>query len=537
MLKILDCTLRDGGYHNEWDFPVEIVNEYLQAMYKSDIDIVEIGFRTLINSNYKGPLAFSTEDYLNNIIIPEGLEIAVMVNASDFFQNKNNKLSLKEQIEHLFPFERSKSKLTFVRVACHINEFEETLPIANFLHDKGYKVGFNIMQFSEINESLIKNFCEKANNYPIDVLYFADSLGTLTPLEISELLTIIKKNWSKELGVHTHNNLGLALQNSIEAIKNGVNYVDSTVTGMGRGPGNAKTEELLYETQTLREKKFNFFALTNIITNYFKPLQKKLDWGDNFFYYLAGKKKIHPTYIQEILKNSSYSNNDILAFIDYLSNIDAKKYKFNKLDDILDSYYKKIKSNSNVSLPNNEKVLIIGNGNSIHKYKHIIEDYIKKNNIFVICLNTHDPVDTKLINIRTACHPIRIISDFEKYQNFEQPLVIPFSMLKDLNDKKIKTKQIHDYSIILKRDNLKAGKHSATIPNYNVFGYSLAIAIRMSVKKIEIAGFDGFDILDFRHKEVQDIINLFKTNYSEVSLISLTPTTYELEQKSIYALN
>ena len=94
---------------------------------------------------------------------------------------------------------------------------------------------------------------------------------------------------------------------------------------MGRGPGNAKTEELLYETQTLRGKKFNFFALTNIITNYFKPLQKKLDWGDNFFYYLAGKKKIHPTYIQEILKNSSYSNNDILAFIDYLSNIDAKK--------------------------------------------------------------------------------------------------------------------------------------------------------------------------------------------------------------------
>ena len=59
----------------------------------------------------------------------------------------------------------------------------------------------------------------------------------------------------------------------------------------------------------------------------------------------------------------------------------------------------------------------------------------------------------------------------------------------------------------------------------------------MSVKKIEIAGFDGFDILDFRHKEVQDVINLFKRNYSEVSLISLTPTTYELEQKSIYALN
>ena len=344
MYKLLDCTLRDGGYHNLWNFPPKVVNEYLQAMSECNIDIVEIGFRSSNILNTKGPLAFSDEVYLQTLNIPSNLKIAVMINASEFLNMQD---SLESQVNKLLPNQERKSVVDFVRIACHINEFEDALPLSNLISKKGFKVGFNIMQFSELNEKLIKKFCKRAKNFPIDVLYFADSLGSLEPKDIERKISLIKSFWDRDIGIHTHDNLGLALLNSMKAIKCGVKYVDSTVSGMGRGPGNARTEELLFETKEIKGGNLNFSRLSKIIFDYFKPLQKELEWGSNFFYFLAGKKKIHPTYIQEILKNHTLNNNDILTYIDYLDKIDSRKFRPNLLKLVKENKdYSVIKSTS-----------------------------------------------------------------------------------------------------------------------------------------------------------------------------------------------
>ena len=143
------------------------------------------------------------------------------------------------------------------------------------------------MQISERTKKEIKNIIHKINQMNIKILYFADSLGSLKPKDLKMIVSQIKKNWKGEIGIHTHDNMGKALDNTLEAIKLGVTWVDSTVTGMGRGPGNTKTEEAIIELNRLMKKNVDLLPTLNLIEKYFKKLKQKYGWGSNIYYYLT----------------------------------------------------------------------------------------------------------------------------------------------------------------------------------------------------------------------------------------------------------
>jgi len=182
-----------------------------------------------------------------------------------------------------------------VRVACHFSEFQSSLPLAIFLKNLGYRVGFNLMQIGEKSIAEIRLAVRAARDYPIDVLYVADSLGNLTPERTKAIIGAVKQEWPGEIGIHTHDNMGNAIANSLAALEEGVSWVDATVTGMGQGAGNAKTEMLLIALGTLREGNHNVIDVLKLIRKWFNPLQQKFGWGTNPYYYLAGKYGIHPS--------------------------------------------------------------------------------------------------------------------------------------------------------------------------------------------------------------------------------------------------
>ena len=117
--------------------------------------------------------------------------------------------------------------------------------------------------------------------------------------------------------------MGKALENSNTAIKNSVNWIDCTVTGMGRGPGNTKTEYLILE---LNRKKEYLTDLLNLIKNYFDPLKEKHKWGSNPFYYYAGLNSIHPTFVQEMLSDNRFEYEQIYTNLKYLSTVGGRKF-------------------------------------------------------------------------------------------------------------------------------------------------------------------------------------------------------------------
>jgi 4-hydroxy 2-oxovalerate aldolase len=424
--KILDCTLRDGGYYNNWNFEKKLINEYLKAINETNIQYIELGFRTLSKKKIKGNTAYTTDEFINSLSIPRNLKIGVMVNASDFLQSGLNN---KKACEQLFP-ETKNTKIKFVRLACHIDEPFKIVKAISWLKKNNFMVTINLMQISEIQENQIRKICSLSKKLNIDVLYLADSLGSLKPQDTFKIVNLFKKYWRSNLGIHAHNNMKLALANSITANTNGVKWIDGTVLGMGRGPGNVKTEELIKYFYRKLGKKTEIEVMNKLINKHFSSLKQQYNWGPNKYYYLAAKTKIHPTYIQEILSDKRYSKFNYLKIINNLKNIDTKKYNPFVLLKSMNFFLGKPKGSwSPFSLLHNRKILIVGAGNSVSKYKKSLENFVLKNNIYVICLNTVENFNNSLINLRVICHPLRILSDIFFHNNSRKDLALPVSMI------------------------------------------------------------------------------------------------------------
>jgi 4-hydroxy 2-oxovalerate aldolase len=532
--KLLDCTLRDGGYYNSWDFSHSLINKYLSAMRAAKIDIVEIGFRFLKNEGFKGPCAFTTDEYIEDLVIPESLTIGVMINGSDLYTD----LGWKDAINKLFPRDSKDSPVSLVRLACHFHEIPNAINASNLLKKKGYIVGINLMQIADKSIKELEKLTKAINKSQIDVLYFADSMGSMNKDDTSRVIKSIKKNWNGNIGIHTHDNMGQALTNTLHAHSMGVNWLDSTITGMGRGPGNARTEELVIELESIYDTKINFVPLMSIIENYFAPLKIKLGWGTNPYYYLSGKYGIHPTYIQVMLSDKRYDEEDIIGVINYLRKEGGKKFDLNNLDLASQFYYGKPGGNwAPISMINGRDVLILGAGQGIASHRKSLESYIKQKKPLVIALNVNNTIDLNLIDLNIACHPVRLLADAETHSILPQPLITPASMLPEKLKKELGKKKLLDFGIKISSDLFEFFDKSCVIPNSLVLSYALAVCVSGKMKRILLAGFDGYPNGDPRNDEVEKILRDFsKTGYKN-SLISITPTRFKgLSSQSLYAL-
>lgn len=531
-MKFLDCTFRDGGYYNNWDFPEQIIQQYLYAMESVNVDVVELGFRSLQFEEFKGACAYTTDSFISSLSIPEKLQIGVMVNGSELVGNDQF-----ENCKKLFPNNKSSSPVDVVRIACHVHEFKSVLPVSKWLKDQGYLVGFNLMQVSDRTAEEIKDLAKAASEWPIDVLYFADSMGGMTSSQVANIIEWLKINWTKDLGIHTHDNIGLALSNSLSAANYGVKWLDSTVTGMGRGPGNAKTEYLAIELAHKRDQDCNLVPLMNLIANYFEPLKNEYGWGSNSYYYLAGKYGIHPSFVQTMLSDNRYSEEDILAVIDRLKKEGGKKFSFNTLDASRRFYLGEPRGNwKPKELLANRNVLILGTGPGVETHRSAIESYIKSKKPVVIALNTQSKVDSRLINFHIACHPVRLLADCKEHVNLPQPLIVPSSMLPSEVKESLTGKDVFDYGLSVEENQFEFGDSYCIAPTSLVIAYALSVCTSGQANKIFLAGFDGYKADDPRNNEMNKLLGAYFTSKKSRPVISITPTRYELKSTSVYAL-
>ncbi len=530
---LLDCTLRDGGYYNDWDFSDELVGSYLAAMATVGVDIVEIGFRSLKTDGFKGAYAYSTDEFLKGLDIPRSLMLGVMVNGSELTSG----VPLADVIETLFPLGAEDTPVKLVRIACHVHEFEAALPAVTMLKAKGYQVGFNLMQVADRSEQEIRALANKANEFDLDVLYFADSMGSMNPDQVSEIVQVLRSEWEGEIGIHTHDNLGLGVSNTLRALDDGVTWVDSTVTGMGRGPGNSRTEELVVEIAERRKIQLNMVPLLKLVNQYFKPMQNHYGWGTNPYYYLAGKHGIHPSYVQEMLSDSRYGEEDILSVINHLSMEGGKKFSVSTLDYARSFYTGDPRGSWDPSDDlEGREVLLLGTGPGVLQHHNAIEAFIKKNSPVVIALNTQQSIPAELIDFRIACHPVRLLADCEEHTKLPQPLITPFSMLPEDVAKSLGEKTILDYGMQVENGKFEFGKEHSIVPASLVMAYAFAVVASGNCKKAYLAGFDGYAGEDPRNAEMNDIVKVFQGAEKSIDLVAITPSRYDLEQISVYGI-
>lgn len=532
-VTFLDCTLRDGGYYNQWDFSDQLVSDYLQCLDGIGVTVCEIGFRSKINVGYSGPYAFCKDEFLDTLSLPSNIRISVMVNAKELISSE----SIEKNLADLFPRKASDSRVDFVRIAFHSHELERALPAATWLKDRGYSVGFNFMQISMKSDADILYFSELCSSFPIDVLYFADSLGCMRPKDIERVFGLIQKKWSGQIGVHAHDNLGLALENSITALDIGATWVDSTVYGMGRGPGNTKTEELAITLSSKKQSDISISPLLSLIKNYFQKLQYDCGWGKNAYYFLAGIHSIHPTYIQKMLADSRFESHDIIQVIEYLKLVDSYKFNPEFLDLGRNISFSNAEAASKLSPWFSRKtVLLLGSGPGVKQHRRALEAYIEKEQPVVVCLNTNSDLSENFIKFRIACSPMRLIADWKEHHNLPQPLITPHMTICEQLEKFDNSKKIYNVGCSITPGAFTLDEKSFTIPNSLSLAYALAVITNAGAEEILLAGFDGYPGEDVRNDETNEIFKIYSETENSVRIQTVTSTRYKIPSKSIYGM-
>ena len=321
----LDCTLRDGGYYNNWDFDIELTNSYLKAMEKSRIHAVEIGFRSPPEKQI-GTFGKVTDKFIEkNLYIPNVEYFGVMINTGEM----NSTL-----IKKLFGY-ANKSPINLVRAATHFKDVDLAENICKILKDKGYFVCCNLMQAADKSFEELKNVAKKIKGWQaVDVLYLGDSLGGMTHDTVNYAYKAIWASWRNLTGFHGHNNKGQALNNSLEAVDIGVDWIDSTILGMGRGAGNTETEYLLGELNKRGFGEFELESVYELALSGFFLLKKQYEWGPSLPYYLAADYNIHPIYIQKML-SSGRDMLTVLKAILHIKDKDACSFDKNLFEEAL----------------------------------------------------------------------------------------------------------------------------------------------------------------------------------------------------------
>jgi len=250
---------------------------------------------------------------------------------------------------------------------------------------------------------------------------------------------------------------------------------------------------------------------------------------------LAGRCGIHRSYIQEMLADCRYSEEDILAVIEYLKVDGERSLVLVLLNLRIISILGNLGDWVPADVMNDKDVLIIASRPSVDKHHSAIESYNKTYRPFIISFNTQKIIDDTLINVREACHPVRLLADCHEHLKLPQPLVTPASMLPEDVKQGLSHKELLDFGVTVKQDVFEFHNFDCILPASLVLAYALAIATSGHANHILVVGLDGYGAYDLRDREMELMLKEYKQTKNSLDIMSLLPTRYELDVQSIYA--
>ncbi|MEO0601240.1 MAG: aldolase catalytic domain-containing protein [Myxococcota bacterium] len=280
-VQVVDCTIRDGGICNDWTFDTDLVRRTVDGLARAGVDIMEIGYQTTPGLfEGVGPWRYCREEDLAEVV-PEDLGDLRLSCMVDVGRIDGGDLRPKDQ-----------SVVSVLRVACYAHQIDEAIALCDHAMDLGYDVFCNVMAVTRNTPQEVDGFLDKLHDSAVPNVAVVDSFGALFPHQLSYLIRKYK-NWlrpDQQVGVHLHNNQQTAFANAIAAIDEGVDYVDASIFGMGRGAGNVPLELLLMYLDAPRFDVRPVVALADEYT----ALREELRWGYEVPYAITGWLNRHP---------------------------------------------------------------------------------------------------------------------------------------------------------------------------------------------------------------------------------------------------
>lgn len=297
-IRVLDCTIRDGGLMNNHNFDPRFVREVYKAVSEAGIDYMEMGYKNskeLFSPKEYGLWKFCDDSEIAKVIkgVESKTKISIMVDVG------------RVNIEDVKP--ASESPVDMIRTATYVKDIDKAIYMANHFADKGYETTINIMAISKSQGAELKEALHQVEEESrILALYIVDSFGALYQEPVEDLVKLFKSIIkTKEVGFHGHNHQQLAFSNTIEAIIHNANYLDCTVYGIGRAAGNCPTELLI---GFLKNPKFDLRPILDLISKELVPLRDKIEWGYVIPYAISGMLNEHPKAAMALRKSAKKEN-------------------------------------------------------------------------------------------------------------------------------------------------------------------------------------------------------------------------------------
>lgn len=519
--KILDCTLRDGGYINNWKFGERVIKNIISNLEEARIDIIECGFIRKVGADIDSSVYSSMQQFAK-VISPKKKNTlyAVMI-------------EYHNHVEDLIPYYDGLGA-DIIRITFRRKEWKEAKHTVIELIEKGYHVCVQPVGTATYDDEELLNLIKDVNKIKPYAFYLVDTLGMMYRHDMRRFFYLIDNNLSRDIsvGFHSHNNLQMSFANAQEMIRlaNRRNIIiDSSCYGMGRGVGNLATELLADYINNTIGQNYSLMPILNIVDKYLMPIYAEQRWGYDLPYFIAATVKCHPNYAAYLMKKETIGIEKIEKILNLIPTSERNEYNevlieklyldFQECDFNDDMSYAKLKQ-----LIGDREVIILGSGASIK-----IKEYVK--------------VIKELSEKRFL-----ISTNFISKMFQEDALFIS-------NDKRIHTVDLELVSTKLMTSNLNLDINNAMIFNYtyllgegndsdNAGAMLIRILKNVGVKKIYLAGFDGFDVdilnnyavNEFRRamdydtvlKKNSDISKQLKIALMGVEYEFITPTKYEI---------
>lgn len=507
-MQILDCTLRDGGYYTNWDFESGVVDSYIINLNALPIEYIELGYRNKPQTEYLGQFGYCPVSTLRHIRSLSVKKLAVMLNEKDC--RPEDLVLLLKPIKGL---------VDMVRLAVDPKNFDRAIVLARAVKAMGFEVAFNTMYMSTWND--LKDFYPKLIQLDCvaDLFCMVDSFGSMNPESVKTTIQEVRKHTNVTLGFHGHNNLQLALINSLTALEQGVEFVDATILGMGRGAGNLNMELLLTYLNKHLGVHVDFNRLGEVVQS-FEPLRQRCDWGTNLPYMLSGANSIPQKEVMAWVQNRVYSFNSIVRALD------------NRKEGVRDNAKYPVYAVERKF----QRVIIIGGGPSVQTHLQGIKTFVSTREtalVFATARYAEQFADVQ-------CPKYYILVGNEGKRLVEKTKGMAFQDICILPP----------YPRTMGTDVPEfARKCTFELKNVDVIGryidscttIALQLAHDLSAGSVYVVGYDGYLGSSLSEKEIalnkenREIFDIYR-QITGCQLVSLLPTLYgELEVESMYS--
>lgn len=466
-LKLLDCTLRDGGYVNDWKWGFNSARSIISYLTKARVDVVEVGFlRNVEGYNPDVTVCNHIEDL--NKLLPENTG-DTMYSAMAMRSNYD--------IKKLSPY--SGKGIEMIRITAHDYDIAEGMDFARQVKALGYKLSINPINIMGYSDERILWIIDQVNQIQPYQFAIVDTFGSMKRRDLDRIVSLVDNNLDRSIRValHLHENMALSCclaQNFVDKHLNRPVAIDGSLMGMGRIPGNLPIELIADYLNDNTEKAYDIDYLMDAIQDHIAPIKGQAEWGYTPAYFLSARFNLHRNYAEHYLKKGDLTCRDINHL---LSRFDKSKktafdaayadglyeeYKNNRIDDSA------ARSELQKALKGKE-VLVLAPGKTMTTHKAQIDAYVEKNHPIVIAVN-FIPTEQKVDFV--------FISNARRYQQTEET-----------DCRRIITSNVNGEAEFILDYNGLSGAFEQGCNSYIML---LKLLSQMGVTKIAAAGADGY---------------------------------------------